>query len=74
MQAVTFTITPATLGVLAVMIVIGAVAGLVMYFITGFVTFTGIDSGDKFHEIWRFFTFRSQLQHSLAVHTWVTNS
>jgi hypothetical protein len=46
MQAVTFTITPATLGVIAVMIVFGVVAGLVIYFITSLVVFTGIDNGN----------------------------
>lgn len=50
-QAVTFTITPAILGVGAVMIVCGIVAGLVIYSMIGAAIFTGIDNGNKFYEI-----------------------
>jgi len=51
MQAVTLTITPEILGVGAVMIVCGVVAGLAVYSIAGAVIFTGIDNGNKFCEV-----------------------
>ena len=47
-QALDISITKNSLGVLAVMIVMAAVFGAVVWLVTGFFAFTGFDSGSRF--------------------------